>query len=163
MSFYDEVIQADPRFHTLDCVRDMNLLEPVTRAAVEAIMADAAARGITLEVTETYRSQERQRHLYASGATQLQTAGVHHYGLAADFCKIIDGKPSWAGDWQFLCQLAEAHGLISGGDWGQPTVAHTFRDFDHVQRVSVADQNPLFADNWYPDASYTATTASLDR
>lgn len=150
MSFYTDVIQPDPRFHTLDAVRDTALLEPATKAAVEAIIAGAAALGIALIVTETYRSQERQQALYAKGATQLREVGVHHYGLAADFCKIIDGAASWAGDWAFLGRLAEPYGLIWGGDWGQPTVAHSFRDFDHVQRCTLAEQPDLFAGTWYP-------------
>jgi hypothetical protein len=150
MSFFTDVIQNDPRYvSSLPC-KDMALLEPVTRAAVQAIIADAAAQGITLIVTETFRSEARQQALFQQGATQLRTVGVHHYGLAADFAKIIDGKASWAGDWSFLRDLADRHGMISGLDWGQPAVKHSFVDPDHVQRCSVAEQTGLFAGTWYP-------------
>jgi hypothetical protein len=153
MNFYTDVLQKDPRFHSTAACRDLAMLEPDTRAAVAAIVTDAAELGIALVATETYRSSERQQMLYAQRATQLRSVGVHHYGLAADFCKIVDGKASWAGDWQFLCDLAVKHGCISGGDWGEPAVPHSFRDFDHVQRCSVAQQAGLFAGTWYPSSS----------
>lgn len=152
MNFYTEIIANDPRFHSTAECRDMALLEPVTRQAVQNILSAAASKGIALEVTETYRSAERQALLFAQGTTQLQTVGVHHYGLAADFGKILDGKASWAGDWSFLRDLAEEFGMISGLDWGLPDQTHYFVDPDHVQRCAVADERLLFAGNWYPDS-----------
>ena len=151
-NFYTDIIQNDPRFHSTQSIRDPNLLEPVTRAAVAAIIADAEAMGIRLIVTETYRSADRQAMLFQQGATQLKEVGVHHYGLAADFAKIIDGAASWAGDWAFLRDLAGKYGLISGLDWGLPGVHHSFVDPDHVQRCPVAQQRELFSGAWYPDS-----------
>lgn len=152
MSFYDEFLQKDPRFSSVGCQRGLDMLEPTTRAAVQAIIADAAAlSGIKLMVTETYRSTQRQISLFEAGATKLKEVGVHHYGLACDFAKIINGAASWQGDWSFLRDLAEKHGLISGLDWGLPAVRHTFVDPDHVQRVSLAQQTALFAGTWYPE------------
>ncbi|MGA2739343.1 MAG: M15 family metallopeptidase [Bryobacteraceae bacterium] len=158
MSFYTEVIQQNPQFHSTTAVRDMELLEPATRAAVQAIIDGAAAQGVTLEVTETYRSQERQQQLFAQHATQLETVGVHHYGLAADFCKVVDGKAAWDGDWSFLTPLCAANGMIWGGDWGQPDKPHSFRDYDHVQRCEVSEQAALFAGTWYPQAAASPAT-----
>jgi LAS superfamily LD-carboxypeptidase LdcB len=154
MSFFTQVIQNDARFTSTDCCRDLSLLEPVTRAAVQQLVADALALGITLQVSETYRSAERQEMLFNQKATQLKTVGVHHYGLACDFFKVIDGKASWAGDWAFLRDLAAKHGFISGLDWGVPNAKHTFIDPDHIQRIAVAHQPQLFAGTWYPDAPY---------
>ena len=154
-NFYLDVICQDPRFHSLQMCRDMNLLEPVTRAGVLAIIEDAKAEGIILEVSETYRSRELQEHDFAIGATQLKTVGVHHFGLAADFFKLVNGKASWSGDWTFLCRLAERNGLVSGGNWGccAPRIrAGAFRDWDHVQRVTIEEQPKLFAGTWYPDS-----------
>lgn len=154
MSFYTDVIQKSPVFHAGWCIDDENLLEPVTRAAVAAMMAASAAAGQPLMIFETYRSQERQAALYARKATQLATVGVHHYGLACDLVKDIQGEPSWNGDFSFMRDLAQAHGLIWGGNWGDSTVRHTFVDNVHVQRVNVADQAKLFAGDWYPDDDY---------
>lgn len=154
MSFYVEVIQKDPRFHSTAAVHDLALLEPVTRAAVLAIIADAKAEGIDLMAFETYRSTERQLMLYNQKATKLKNVGVHHYGLACDLVKSIGGQPSWKGSFDFLLPLAKKHGLISGLNWGQPNVKHSFIDADHVQRCSLAKQQALFASTWYPDAAY---------
>ncbi len=157
-NFYTDVIQQDARCGSPNQIRNIDLLEPVTRAAVAAIIVDAAAEGINLMVTETYRSPVRQQELFAQGSTQLKEVGVHGYGLACDFCKLVDGKASWAGDWTFLCRLAVKHGMICGYDWGHPEKPHSFRDSDHVQRIGVEDQQKLFAGTWYPAEDYRPVT-----
>jgi D-alanyl-D-alanine carboxypeptidase len=86
-NFYTDSIQSDPRFKSVKPINDMALLEPVTRKLVKQIIADAADEGIKLVAFETYRSQARQTKLFAQGATQLKTVGVHHYGLACDLVK----------------------------------------------------------------------------
>jgi hypothetical protein len=153
-NFYKEVIQKDPRFRSSSRVNDPDLLEPVTRQAVAAIIAEAKAAGIALLAFETFRSQARQRQLFNEGVTQLSNVGVHNYGLACDLVKLIKGEPSWDGDFAFLGRLAKQHGLIWGGDWGEPDKPHTFRDYVHVQRCRVADQQKLFSGNWYPGQDY---------
>jgi hypothetical protein len=79
---------------------------------------------------------------------------VHHYGLAADLAKNINGEPSWKGDFSFLRPLALKLGLVWGGDWAEPNQPHTFHDSDHVQRCSLADQPRLFSGVWFPDQDY---------
>lgn len=163
MNFYADVICKSPLFHTLQTVTTLDLLEPVTRAAVQAIVADAKAMGKDLRVGETYRSKERQAQLFQKHATTLKNVGVHHYGLACDFHLFergiyIGAAPKYG----FLRPLAEKHGLISGQDWGLPKIKHTFTDADHVQRVTMARQRKLFAGQWYPDSGY-AVLADLGR
>lgn len=150
MSYYTDVIAKSPLFHATAACKSLDMLEPVTRAAVQAILAESAAAGMPLMVFETYRSTERQGALFAQGATQLRTVGVHHYGLAADLVKDVAGEPSWKGSFAFLGPLAVKHGLIWGGDWGEPNLPHGFRDMDHVQRCTLAQQDDLFAGRWYP-------------
>jgi hypothetical protein len=153
-NFYTDTIVPDPRFNSLQPINDMALLEPVIRNLVRQIMVDAAAGGVKLMVFETYRSQARQTKLFAQGATQLKTVGVHHYGLACDLVKDIGGSASWKGDFSFLGKLAKKYDLIWGGDWGKPGVKTRFPDLVHVQRCAVADQKKLFAGTWYPDKDY---------
>ena len=153
-SFFEDVIKNDPRLDSVKRVNDMALLEPVTRAAIGNIVADAKALGIDLMVFETYRSQARQQELFNQGASKLRVVGVHHYGLACDLVKVVSGEPSWKGDFSFLGRLAHEHGLIWGGDWGDPTVHHNFIDAVHVQRCAVSMQPALFRGSFYPDASY---------
>jgi hypothetical protein len=154
VSFYTDVIQTDPRYSSSSPCRDMSLLEPGTRAAVEALIADAKSQGITLEVTETFRSQARQEQLYKEHLTELQTCGCHEYGVAADVLVLKDGKADWSNEsYFFLATLAPAHGLVWGGNWGvkgdesNPSVFH---DWDHLQSVAVSQQSDLFAGTWYP-------------
>jgi hypothetical protein len=154
-NFFTETIFPDPRYDSLDIIRDLALLEPVTRAAVLGIIADAGKQGIALIAFETYRSQDRQTQLFNQRVTQLKQVGVHHYGLACDLVVTVNGKSTWNVDYTFLGPLAKSHGLIWGGDWGVPGVKHSFVDSDHVQRCSIPKQAALFGGSWYPDDAYS--------
>lgn len=154
MSFYTDVIMSDPRFNSSKRIADLELLEPVTRDLVQAVLADAATNGMKLMVFETYRSEARQLALFNQGASKLKKVGVHHYGLACDLVKDINGQPSWKGDFSLLGDLARHHNLIWGGDWGTPGSKHTFLDTDHVQRCSIGRQAGLFTGDWYPGDDY---------
>jgi len=153
-NFYTDVIKHSPQFNSVNRVSDPNLLEPVTRAIVNQIIAQAAARGVKLMIYETYRSQDRQKQLFDSGASQLKNVGVHHYGLACDIVLNHNGEPSWDSSFKILGELAHTHKIIWGGDWGTPQKPHSFKDPDHVQRCTVARQSALFAGTWYPGDDY---------
>lgn len=154
MNFYINTIKKDQRFHSTKPISDIMLLEPITREAVQNILRDAKRMGHNMMVFETYRSQELQSIYYKKGVTQLSKVGVHHFGLAADIVKVINGQPSWDGSFEFLQELANNYNLIWGGDWGEPDIEHSFRDVCHVQRVTLYDQKALFAGTWYPDEQY---------
>ena len=153
-NFYTDVISKNSRFNSTNRIDDLALLEPVTRQLVLMIIQQAANMGFDMMVFETYRSKARQQELFQQGATQLRQVGVHHYGLACDIVKKVNGEPSWKGDFSFVGQLAHSAGLIWGGDWGTPNQHHSFIDQPHVQRCTVARQGDLFAGNWYPDRDY---------
>lgn len=153
-NFYTDVISKDARFDSAARVSDPSLIEPTTRQLVEGLVTSARQMGIEVEIYETYRSQNRQLALFNNGATKLKTVGVHHYGLACDIVRVVNGEPSWKGDFSFLGQLAHSSGLIWGGDWGDPNIKHSFVDSVHVQRCTVARQGSLFAGSWYPDDTY---------
>lgn len=154
MSFYDTVIRNSVAFRSDVICKDMAMLEPGTRAAVMALVAEATAEGHDLRVLETYRSQTRQSALFMRRATQLRTVGCHGYGVAVDFGVFVNG--TYQGDnkpYVFLRDLARKHGLISGQDWGHVKEGN-FVDSGHVQRVPVWRQNALFAGAWYPSEVY---------
>lgn len=153
-TFYQDVIQRDPRFNSVDCISAIDLLEPTVRTKVQSIIADAKAHGFDCMVFETYRSQARQKQLFDQGATELKKVGVHHYGLACDIVKSVNGQPSWKGDFSLLGRLAKQYGLIWGGDWGRPDLPHSFVDEVHVQWCSLNRQAALFRGEWYPVAGY---------
>ncbi len=52
MSFYTDIIQPNPLFASTKRIADLGLLEPVTRAAVQQIILDAASQGIKMMVPE---------------------------------------------------------------------------------------------------------------
>jgi len=161
LSFYDTVLRNSTAFRSDAVCKDPALLEPGTRAAVQALMADAKAQGIDLHLLETYRSQTRQSALFMRHATQLRTVGCHGYGVAADFGVFVNGKYQENDKpYQFLRTLVRKHGLISGEDWGH---AHegSFVDSGHVQRVPVWRQPALFSGAWYPPAVYDPYTDSI--
>lgn len=153
-SFYDTVLRNSAAFRSADVCKDISMLEPGTRAAVLALIADAKAQGFDLRLLETYRSQTRQSQLFAKRATQLRTVGCHGYGVAADFGVFINGKYQENDKpYQFLRQMVRKHGLISGEDWGHAKEGN-FVDSGHVQRVPVWRQSQLFAGTWYPSIDY---------
>jgi hypothetical protein len=158
-NFYTDVIQKDKRFISTAPIRDLALLEPTFRAAVEALIAEAKQQGHELRVGETYRSEPRQLQLFHQGATRLKRVGVHHYGLACDLHLFKDGVFDERGDhyYPILYPLCVTHKLVYGADWGfPPPEKHTFNDWDHVQRVGLTDQDALFAGTWYPDEHWVA-------
>ncbi len=157
-NFFTDVVAKDSRFGCASRVCDVALLEPITRGLVAQIVAGAKSMGIATMVFETYRSQVRQQELFEQGVTQLRTVGVHHYGLACDIVRVVDGEPCWKGDFSFLGQLAHSCGLIWGGDWGNPGAEHSFVDAVHVQRCAVSRQSQLFGGVWYPDSDYNPYT-----
>jgi hypothetical protein len=157
MNFYQDVIVKDSRFNSMSVIKDPLLLEPITRSAVANVICTAETMyRLDLRIGETYRSVARQHELYLRGATTLPTVGVHHYGLACDLWIYIAGIPSWKADYSALRALSIIAKMVWGGDWGAPDKAHTVRDFDHIQRISLADQTRLFAGSWYPATDYVA-------
>ena len=161
MSFYNTVLRNSKAFRSDAVCKDMALLEPGTRAAVQALVDEAHAEGHDLRVLETYRSQTRQSTLFAQRRTQLRTVGCHGYGVAVDFGVFINGR--YAEDnkpYLFLRELARKHGLISGQDWGHARMGG-FVDSGHVQRIPVWRQNAMFSGQWYPPEVYDPYTDSV--
>lgn len=154
MNFYVNVIKTNLAFKTKDRVSVLHLLEPEFRRRMQNVIDDAKLLGHELRIIETYRSRERQLDLFNQKKTKLRNVGVHHYGLAADVVKIVNGKAFWGGDWTFLGKLAAKHKLIWGGDWGFPNRKTTFYDAVHLQMVSVKNQSKLFKESWYPSSDY---------
>lgn len=154
-NFFTDVTCKDKRFHSPVLIKDMDLLEPVTRANVLAIIADAKAMGHDLRVGETFRSQARQHEVFINGASKLSKVGCHGYSVAADLQLFENGH--YVGDgskYQFLLALCRKHHMISGIDWGHVGKPNKQGDDGHVQRITIHRQDSLFAGTWYPDASY---------
>jgi peptidoglycan L-alanyl-D-glutamate endopeptidase CwlK len=112
-------------------------LRPETAAKAEEFLARCAAAGIDVIVTSTLRDNESQAALYAQGRTapgpRVTNAkpgeSFHNYGVAFDFCPIVNGKCQWNDAKLFArCgEIGEACGLEWAGRW------KGFRELAHLQ------------------------------
>lgn len=121
-------------------------LHPLVLEKKETLVKTAADSGISIIVTDGFRSFQEQDSLYQKGRTtdgQIVThakAGdsYHNFGLAIDFA-ILDkqGKALWdtaydgngngKSDWMEVVAIAKELGFQWGGDWEH------FKDYPHFE------------------------------
>lgn len=113
---------------TTQC-RDLNELKPVAKKACTLFLNECNNRGIGIFITETYRSQERQNHLYAQGRTRpgnivTWTKSSNHTGrLAWDIaCYGNELYDTWT--LERAGQVAKELGITWGGLWRTPDRPH---------------------------------------
>ncbi|MEO5896975.1 MAG: M15 family metallopeptidase [Vicinamibacterales bacterium] len=117
-------------------------LHPALASALRQVIADLADRGLLVEIVQGQRTFAEQDALYAQGRTtpgQIVTQARggesnHNYGLAADLCPFVNGKPNWDAPlavWATLGATAIERGLEWGGAWKK------FLDKPHVQLPSI--------------------------
>ena len=99
--------------------------------------------GIYVQITEGYRSNQRQTELYNQGRTkpgEIVTnakAGQsnHNYGIAIDFVLVSkDGQRTlWNvnSDWRRVAEIGKSLGFEWGGDWS------SFKDYPHLQMTEL--------------------------
>ena len=115
--------------------RKLSDLHPDLRPLAQQFLDLAAAQGIDVLVTCTYRSDAEQAMLYAQGRTAKgkivtnakpgQSAHNHMLNaapaaLAFDVVPLVHGKPVWdASDplWDKLGEIGRSLGLQWAGDW----------------------------------------------
>jgi peptidoglycan LD-endopeptidase CwlK len=119
-------------------VQSLDGLAPRFRAALQRVLAEMQRAGFDPAISETTRSDARQRFLFGFGRAYDDGRGVvtnssdsrrtwHGYGLAAD---VISASRQWdAPDafWHGLGAAAHDEGLEWGGAWP------SFPDRPHVQ------------------------------
>jgi peptidoglycan hydrolase-like protein with peptidoglycan-binding domain len=115
--------------------RDLSLLAPKFRAAVEAALAECDEAGLNAMVYEGHRSMELQVLYYARGRTvkppyhtvtnaSSNLYSWHGYGLAVD---VIHETLYWnppAGWWSKVAAIFKKHGCDWGGDWQRVDLPH---------------------------------------
>ena len=121
-------------------------LHPIVAEKVEILLEKTAERGITILITDDYRSFEEQDKLYDKGR---RTPGIvvthaeggesyHNFGLAVDFALQLengnviwnteyDGNGNGQSDWFEVGEIAKELGFQWGGDW------RGFKDYPHLQ------------------------------
>lgn len=121
-------------------------LHPIVLAKQTELITEASKIGITILITDGFRSSEEQDALYARGRTEdgpvvTQVEGgnsYHNYGLAIDFAlrtkkgAVIwdmeyDGNKNGQADWMEVVEIAKRLGFSWGGDW------ENFPDYPHLQ------------------------------
>lgn len=122
-------------------------LNPEVDRAVKQLIKNCEERGISIKITEGFRSWEEQDRLYAKGRTMPGDIvtyaqggeSYHNYGLAVDFA-LFDPqrqKLSWdmerdknqngISDWEEVVQEGKKLGFAWGGDWER------FKDYPHLK------------------------------
>lgn len=112
-------------------VRDIAALLPVAQRACRLFLSECEKEGLPVLITETYRSQERQRELYAQGRTApgrvvTWTLNSRHTSrLAWDICKNKKGEEYSDTSFFKACgRVAKRLGITWGGDWKTPDMPH---------------------------------------
>ena len=122
---------------------DTSKLYPPFAAKVNALLAACLSRGAEYKITCTVRTPAEQDKIYAQGrpgpdgkvvpggiisnARGTPPESMHIFGIAADFCRIVNGKAVWdRPSYAVLGEEAKKLGLEWGGLWH-------FVDIPHVQ------------------------------
>ena len=147
----------------------IELLHPKLRTEAKEIyiaIYNALKGRAAVRFTHTLRTIAEQDALYALGRTKPGKkvtnakggSSFHNYGLAIDFCLIIDGKDvSWdtlkdydgdkVADWMEVVSIFKSRGWEWGGDWAK------FRDAPHFQKTfkkTTAELKKLMGSDIYP-------------
>lgn len=117
--------------------RHLEDLHPLVEDKARDWLSICKAKGYDVLITCTLRTNGEQDALYAKGRTAPGTIitnakggqSYHNYGLALDFCPIVNGKCAWERYDLFkeIASIAKSIGFSWGGDW------KTFVDQPHLQ------------------------------
>ena len=119
--------------------RQLSDLHPVLQEQCRQFIEACAKKGIEVIITSTLRDNEAQAALYSQGRSRpgpkvtnaRPGTSAHNYGLAFDFCPIVNGKADWQNIDTFRqCgSIAESLGLEWAGRWGY------FAELAHCQNL----------------------------
>lgn len=152
-------------------------LNPVVKAAAEALIECSYARGVNILITQGLRTLAEQDALYAQGRTKPGSIvtnarggySYHNYGLAVDFALLLpngssvswdmtrDGDKDGEADWAEVIQEAKALGFESGGDWT------SFKDYPHLQMTFGLSLANLRTGKKPADVQMDAAYAKIDK
>ncbi|MGE7664544.1 M15 family metallopeptidase [Ureibacillus composti] len=119
---------------------------PIVQEKADELIQRSANSGITIVITDSFRSAEDQDRLYDIGRSvegNIVThakggESYHNFGLAVDFAiktptgDVIwdmnyDGNANGVADWTEVVIIAKSLGFKWGGDWPK------FKDYPHLQ------------------------------
>jgi len=120
---------------------DLNLIDPnlkekalnILKTVNGIINQSSELNGLSIDVFEALRTQERQDFLRNEGSSRIKRS-KHQDGKAVDFVVKLNGKWTWNTKdkrvlqvYQLLGKVAKEEGLVWGGDWIK------FVDMPHVE------------------------------
>ena len=110
--------------------RDIGALTPLAQRACNLFLAECKRRGISVFITETYRSQARQDYLYQQGRSRpgsivTWTRNSRHSGRRAWDIAVNPPLALYDSATLYVAgQAAKALGITWGGDWSTPDRPH---------------------------------------
>lgn len=121
-------------------------LHPIVEERMNRLIEKTAAQGITIIITDDFRSAAAQDTLYEKGRSTEGNVvthakggeSYHNFGLAIDFAlklpsgdviwdRQYDGNGNSMADWTEVVTIAKELGFEWGGDWV------SFKDYPHLQ------------------------------
>lgn len=145
-------------------------LHPIVLKNKDLLIQQAADKGITIMITDAFRSIPEQDKLYEKGRSKNGTIvthakggeSYHNFGLAIDFALLTrDGRAIWdtsfdgngngKSDWMEVVGLAKSLGFEWGGDW------RNFKDYPHLEMRFGLTINELQRGKRPPDQPLTAS------
>lgn len=138
-------------------------LHPIVEEKRDELIQAAEEIGITIVITDGFRSSEEQNILHSQGRSESGNIvtyaeggeSYHNYGLAIDFVlKMDDGDVVWdierddngngEPDWFEVAELGKGLGFDWGGDWQR------FKDYPHLEMTFGLSINEL-QQGWRPE------------
>ncbi len=126
--------------------RGTDKLAPKFREKVEKFIAEVNKTAAVIFITETWRSEERQKELIAAGLSQVKHSN-HQDGLAVDIAFTGSALyPSDAKLWRSVADIAKKYGIDWGYDlwkWDKP---HFQDNGKPIQPLIVQEKKTKYTD-----------------
>lgn len=137
-------------------------LHPIVEEKRDELIDQAKAIGITIIITDGFRSVESQNEIYEQGRSDEGAIvsyarggeSYHNYGLAIDYAMLNkegiisydlqrDGNGNGESDWFEVARIGKNLGFFWGGDW------RGFKDYPHLEYTFGLSISEL-QDGWRP-------------
>jgi len=130
-------------------MRGIQHLHPELQVIVKAFLAECKKAGLSVCITETFRTKDEQDALYAKGRTRpgkivtncRYPQSPHCWGMAFDFCRNVRGHEYDDSDGFFakVGAIGKKQGLFWGGDF------RSFKDKSHLELKKYLPNNSVKA------------------
>lgn len=129
------LLSSNNNFLSTEINNSIIILYPYFKSKIETIINEfyKYSHTDTLQIFETYRSQQRQHYLYSIGATKKLNYGMHYFYIACDIVFVKKGNITWNGDYNSLWEIAKTQDLFP----------ISTSDLCHFQYITIQQQQEL--------------------